>query len=88
MRHVRIDVTVLLAAVLVGNSCCNLIIFPFSESQRNTAPFFVVNMLLMLLAAVFHVVGVVRGSAQTLIGGIIYIVAGNIIEMLQTVFIR
>nr|XP_022319150.1 voltage-dependent calcium channel gamma-7 subunit-like isoform X1 [Crassostrea virginica] len=50
--------------------------FKIVESQRNTAPFFVVNMLLMLLAAVFHVVGVVRGSAQTLIGGIIYIVAG------------
>lgn len=49
---------------------------PFTDSQNNMAPHFVVNLLLMLLAAIFHVVGAVKASSQTLIGGIIYIIAG------------
>ncbi|XP_061191136.1 voltage-dependent calcium channel gamma-7 subunit-like [Saccostrea echinata] len=50
--------------------------FKIAESQRNTAPFFVVNLCLMLLAAIFHVVGVVKQNCRTLIAGIIYIIAG------------
>ncbi|XP_062594401.1 voltage-dependent calcium channel gamma-7 subunit-like [Saccostrea cucullata] len=50
--------------------------FKIAESQRNTAPFFVVNLCLMLLAAIFHVVGVVKQNSRTLIAGIIYIIAG------------
>lgn len=50
--------------------------FKIADSQNNMAPHFVVNLLLMLLAAIFHVVGAVKASSQTLIGGIIYIIAG------------
>lgn len=47
-----------------------------ADSQNNMAPHFVVNLFLMLLAAIFHVVGAVKASSRTLIGGIIYIIAG------------
>lgn len=50
--------------------------FKIADSQNNMAPHFVVNLFLMLLAAIFHVVGAVKASSQTLIGGIIYIIAG------------
>lgn len=53
-----------------------LTLHSFPDSQNNMAPHFVVNLLLMLLAAIFHVVGAVKASSQTLIGGIIYIIAG------------
>eukprot|EP00105_Crassostrea_gigas_P030309 XP_011452573.1 PREDICTED: voltage-dependent calcium channel gamma-7 subunit isoform X2 [Crassostrea gigas] len=47
-----------------------------ADSQNNMAPHFVVNLFLMLLAAIFHIVGAVKASSRTLIGGIIYIIAG------------
>lgn len=50
--------------------------FKIADSQNNMAPHFVVNLFLMLLAAIFHVVGAVKASSRTLIGGIIYIIAG------------
>uniref|UniRef100_K1QFK2 Voltage-dependent calcium channel gamma-7 subunit n=1 Tax=Magallana gigas TaxID=29159 RepID=K1QFK2_MAGGI len=49
---------------------------PSTDSQNNMAPHFVVNLFLMLLAAIFHIVGAVKASSRTLIGGIIYIIAG------------